>query len=539
MHASSHQTLAALCLGALLLTAVPLASVHALGTETAIALRPHCIGGYEHDNELLSADPQSSNVQCPIFPVEDPLTQATPLLQVGDILDLDIVVENPTGASIRRVRAWLSYDPNVLQGDRIEVSEDFPAVTPGEADFSVAQGYAMVEASVEGRSAPKDLQIFVARVQFTVLKTSPSGTVIGFYDVQRGGHTSVAMGQGDSEQHLLEREPGVLHVVFTADAASSSSTPALPSSPGTAPTPSTGTSVSPPPAPTDLLEDGEVCITHTQCSRGACVAGICQAAGALVVDGGVCGTDAQCRSGRCSNNTCLPSAIATPSSLAPPSSAAPVEHGGSCTENRNCRSNFCAEGICIPSLDEQRALGQGGAASSLPALGERTAFALLQVQNVRVTTEDSSVYLGWDTLNSSQLKGYNIYYGTTTGRYIQRKTVESSISSLAIHSLPTGTTYYFAVRAVSTGDEESAFSQEVGVTVGDPKTSTAPLAASAVSRGGVTGTNPVADRTGTVRVMPGETGVPSTIAILLLLSAVIGTGFASRRQIAVATTMPS
>jgi hypothetical protein len=83
------------------------------------------------------------------------------------------------------------------------------------------------------------------------------------------------------------------------------------------------------------------------------------------------------------------------------------------------------------------------------------------VQNIRITTEGSSIYLGWEGLNSSQLKAYNIYYGTTTGRYIQRKTVEASTKSLAIRSLPIGTTYYFAVRAVNLADQESAFSRSL------------------------------------------------------------------------------
>ena len=177
-------------------------------------------------------------------------------------------------------------------------------------------------------------------------------------------------------------------------------------------------------------------------------------------------------------------------------------------------------------------------APSVPTAADSSAFALLQVQNARVTTEGSSVYLGWEGLNSSQLKAYNVYYGTTTGRYIQRKTVESSVKSLAIRSLPVGTTYYFAVRAVNLADQESAFSQEVGVTVGDPKTSTSPLAAGSIPDDGP-GKNPLQGRvTGKGGSVPGETGIPSIALTLAALSAIIGTGFASRRQMIAVSDTP-
>ncbi|MEK7562892.1 MAG: fibronectin type III domain-containing protein, partial [Patescibacteria group bacterium] len=212
--------------------------------------------------------------------------------------------------------------------------------------------------------------------------------------------------------------------------------------------------------------------------------------------------------------------------------------GGACQSNGECQSGLCISNMCIPSLDSQRQ-GNPSSVAPVPTAADNSAFSLLQVQNVRVTTEGSAIYLGWEALNSSQLKAYNVYYGTTTGRYIQRKTVESSVKSLAIRSLPIGTTYYFAVRAVNMVDQESAFSQEVAVTVGDPKTSTAPLAAGSIPTDGP-GKNPVQGRvTGDGGTVPGATGIPSIALTLALLSAVIGTGFASRRQMVALTDTPS
>lgn len=135
------------------------------------------------------------------------------------------------------------------------------------------------------------------------------------------------------------------------------------------------------------------------------------------------------------------------------------------------------------------------------------------------------MYVAWDPLTSSQLKAYNLYYGTTTGRYIQRKTVSGDSTSMAIRGLPEKTTYFVAIRALSAQDEESAFSQEVAVEVGNPKTSTAPLTGDLLAT-----RKPV--------TVPGETGMSSVITLILTISAITGTALASRRQIVALTHTP-
>jgi hypothetical protein len=166
----------------------------------------------------------------------------------------------------------------------------------------------------------------------------------------------------------------------------------------------------------------------------------------------------------------------------------------------------------------------------------RTSFVLLQVQNVRVTTEGSSILLAWDPLASADLQGYNVYYGTEMGRYIQRKSVPGTSNSVVLRALPLDVTYYLAVRAVSKTDEESAFSQEVSVKVGDPKTSTSPLRGSIGSIQGPQGKNPLPGAaTGSV---PGETGLPTNILAFAILSAIAGVGFAFRRQLIASRTRP-
>ena len=533
MHTHKH-TIIAILLSAILHMASH-GQAYAMGTETSIVLRPHCLMGYAEDNNVLEQGGDAEAIQCPSFSVEDPQTLKTPELSEGDILDIDVVVENPGKAEIMRVRSWLSYDPAVLRGDSVTVDEALPVVTPGEDGFSEAEGYVKIEGSAEG-NGPEDIQVLLARVQFTVLKSLPAGTVITFFDVQKDGHTTVVTGTGEEQQHIITREPGALHVILagTDDSAQQQTTQTIESSASSSEqsivqassSSSVQTASSQPPQST-LLPDGEACITSAQCRSSHCTQGVCQAAGALIADGGACGENTQCHSGKCVSNTC----VAAAGIPAPASALSPV--GGACQTSAQCLSGLCTDGFCIPSLDAQI---QQGPSSSAVSSAPSAAFGLLQVQNVRITTEGTSVFLGWEALKSSQLQGYNIYYGTTTGRYIQRKTVNGNVQSLAIRSLPEGTTYYFALRAVSAADQESAFSGEVAVTVGDPKTATAPLAAGSIPKDAGPGKNPIeASVTEHGGSVPGETGIPSTVALLALISAVIGTAFASRRQMVALT----
>ena len=158
-----------------------------------------------------------------------------------------------------------------------------------------------------------------------------------------------------------------------------------------------------------------------------------------------------------------------------------------------------------------------------------SSFGLLQVQNVRVTSRDSSIFLGWQPLQSSALAGYNVYYGTVSGRYIQRRSVPANTSSLVIRDLEPGTMYFFAVRGYDANDLETVFSQEVSVTVGSPESSSAPLV------GGIPDVqtapqNLIKSRGGTE--VNGTTGTSDTLIVFAVLCAFIGTAFAAHRQYA-------
>ncbi|MBI3816968.1 fibronectin type III domain-containing protein [Candidatus Peregrinibacteria bacterium] len=168
-------------------------------------------------------------------------------------------------------------------------------------------------------------------------------------------------------------------------------------------------------------------------------------------------------------------------------------------------------------------------ASSNSSSEQRTAFVLLQVQNVRVGTEGSSVSVAWDAFHSSELGGYNVYWSTQAGRYIHRHSLGSDATSFILRGLPTGTVYYFAVRGFDTQNEESAFSQEVAVKVGDPSTSTSPLPMQPGQDMGPHGQNPLQGNVGGARV-PGQAGLPTGMLFFLVCSATAGMFFAFRRQ---------
>lgn len=162
------------------------------------------------------------------------------------------------------------------------------------------------------------------------------------------------------------------------------------------------------------------------------------------------------------------------------------------------------------------------AAPAVPA--SPAIFPNLRIQNLRVTTQGGSAYLGWDALLSTDLVSYNIYYGATSGQYLQRKTIDKSEVTLTIRGLPEGTPYFFAVRGLSASGLETEFSQEVSVTIGKAQTSTSPLDAKLI--GGPDGKAPKTDGT-----VSGESGTGTSMALIGIICSAVGTLLASRRQL--------
>jgi hypothetical protein len=71
----------------------------------------------------------------------------------------------------------------------------------------------------------------------------------------------------------------------------------------------------------------------------------------------------------------------------------------------------------------------------------------------------ADVSLAWNPSSDTNVTGYNIYYGTSSGDYTSEVAV-GNVSVITISNLTCGITYYFAATAVDAAGDESGFSNE-------------------------------------------------------------------------------
>jgi hypothetical protein len=77
------------------------------------------------------------------------------------------------------------------------------------------------------------------------------------------------------------------------------------------------------------------------------------------------------------------------------------------------------------------------------------------------------VALAWNPSPSSDVAGYDIYYGTSSGNYTMEVPVSpSSVTNLTIYGLTSGQTYYFAATAFDGEGNQGPFSPEISMTAG-------------------------------------------------------------------------
>lgn len=183
----------------------------------------------------------------------------------------------------------------------------------------------------------------------------------------------------------------------------------------------------------------------------------------------------------------------------------------------------------------------GSTVSSLPSAAAASLFTQLQIQGVRIGSNEDTIAVTWDPLGHPKLQGYNVYYGNFPGQYLHRRSVNVASRGIVIDDLTPGKTYFVAVRGIDDAGQETVYSTEVSVEVGNPKTSTSPLKEGTVNVVPETTENPIntvapehplsGNVTATpTKTVPGETGTGSALVLLLLLSAAIGTLLAGRRQ---------
>src|SRR5713101_5658964 len=79
---------------------------------------------------------------------------------------------------------------------------------------------------------------------------------------------------------------------------------------------------------------------------------------------------------------------------------------------------------------------------------------LLSIWPVGILKADTFVRLAWDMNTESDLAGYRIHYGTSSGRYTSSTDV-GLVNVISVSNLQANTTYYFVVTALDRAGNES------------------------------------------------------------------------------------
>jgi hypothetical protein len=94
------------------------------------------------------------------------------------------------------------------------------------------------------------------------------------------------------------------------------------------------------------------------------------------------------------------------------------------------------------------------------------------------------VTLAWDPDSSGAIAGYRLYEGVASQNYT--KVIDTGKATTAtVSSLVSGVTYYFAVTAYDTNDQESGFSSEISYTVPASPNNAPPIALTSPTNGAV------------------------------------------------------
>lgn len=99
---------------------------------------------------------------------------------------------------------------------------------------------------------------------------------------------------------------------------------------------------------------------------------------------------------------------------------------------------------------------------------------LIRPTNLKVNTGSGYVDLRWDFVSDPARIGYNVYYGKVSGIYTRRRSI-GNVNQFRLDGLTNNDTYYFAITAYDQFNQESDYSQEVGVIINRPLSSTSPF----------------------------------------------------------------
>ncbi|MBN1788378.1 MAG: carbohydrate-binding protein [Sedimentisphaerales bacterium] len=88
-------------------------------------------------------------------------------------------------------------------------------------------------------------------------------------------------------------------------------------------------------------------------------------------------------------------------------------------------------------------------------------IAPFKLNNLTVTSGDSTALLDWDNSDASDLAGYNVYRSTIwAGNYIKLNSLPLSNSNYIDNTVVNGTVYYYVVTAEDSSENESAYSDQ-------------------------------------------------------------------------------
>ncbi len=102
--------------------------------------------------------------------------------------------------------------------------------------------------------------------------------------------------------------------------------------------------------------------------------------------------------------------------------------------------------------------GGGGGSSTEGTAG--TAGTASSTGGGAAVAEGAVIKLAWDPNTESDVAGYKVYYGTSSGNYENAVDIGNTTEYL-LSGLTKGQTYYISVTAYDTASNESGFSNEV------------------------------------------------------------------------------
>lgn len=116
-------------------------------------------------------------------------------------------------------------------------------------------------------------------------------------------------------------------------------------------------------------------------------------------------------------------------------------------------------------------------------LGGGTVFesGLIRPLNLRANTGSGYIDLVWDVPEDLARVGFNVYYGKTSGQYTRRRSI-GNVNNYRLDGLVNNETYFLAITAYDQLNRESDYSNEVGIIVGQPLSSTAPFESDLLAR---------------------------------------------------------